>query len=71
MEPRRTLPRTSKPMALRIPPDLMQQIKEVGKIMGKADQEVIRLATEIGLEHLRRVNYNIASPILDASESIK
>jgi hypothetical protein len=55
-------------MALRISPAQMAKIKEAAAIMGVADQEVIRLATEIGLEHLRRIDYSVARAVVDAVE---
>lgn len=61
-------PRIDKPFALRIPPYLLSQVKETAELMQKSDQEIIRLATEIGLEHLRRIDYNLAKAVVDAAE---
>lgn len=46
----------------------MADIVAAAEIMGIPKQEVLRMAAEIGLEHLHRVGYNIAAPILDASK---
>lgn len=49
-------------------PSLIAQIKEAAALMEKSDQEIIRLATEIGLEHLRRIDYSLAKAVVDAAE---
>jgi len=67
MPDRRKLPRADKPLAIRIPPPLLNRIKEVASRLGMSDAEVIRLAAGIGLEHLRRIDYDLPSAILDAS----
>lgn len=63
-------PKTTKqtPSSIRIPKDLMIDVKRVAEIMNKSDAEVIRIATEIGLEHLRRIDYSIAKAVVDATE---
>lgn len=62
------LPRSEKPMSVRIPPKLMARLILASKIMGIPKQEVLRQAAEIGLEHLRRIDYDTARAIIDAHE---
>jgi hypothetical protein len=52
-----------------MPPVLMERIKTAAERLGISVAEVIRMAAGIGLEHLRRIDYNIDSAICDAVES--
>lgn len=55
-------------MSLRIPPKLMAGIVQAAEIMGLPKQDVLRMAASIGLEHLRRIDYNLEKAVVDASE---
>ncbi|MFT4177508.1 MAG: hypothetical protein QM627_12760 [Luteolibacter sp.] len=66
--PRPTKTNKPTPSSVRIPSELLLEIKKVAEVMSKSDAEVIRLATEIGLEHLRRIDYEIAKAVVDAAE---
>ena len=37
--------------------------------MGLSDAEIIRLAAGVGLERLKRINYDLAKAVCDASEN--
>ena len=67
MKPRRKLPRAEKPLALRVPPALMARVKIAAEALGYSDAEVIRLAVSVGLERLRRINYDLGGAINDAA----
>lgn len=53
---------------VRMPGSLAQQIKETCNHTDLSQQDVIRLAIRIGLEDLRRANYNIPAAVVDAAE---
>ena len=65
---RAKLPRSEKPIPLRIPPELMVRIRFAAQALGLPISEVIRLATSIGLERLRRIDYDLARAVNDAAE---
>ena len=54
-------------MSVRVSKALQARIRAVAERLGYSDAEVIRLATGIGLEHLRRIGYDVESALLDAS----
>ena len=56
------------PIPIRIPKDLLDKIELAAKLTGLPKQDVMRLGMRIGVERLRRIDYNIESAILDASE---
>jgi hypothetical protein len=68
MTERRKLPRSDKPIPIRIPKPLLERIKAAGEALGYSDAEVIRLAVSVGLERLRRINYDLSGAICDAAE---
>ena len=67
------MPRPSKeipdiPRSVRFPLPLLAQIKAVkAKMPGYSEQEVIRLAVEIGLVALARVRYRVAQLVAEAA----
>lgn len=71
MQSRRKLPRTEKPLSIRIPPPLMAQIREAADKMGLSESAVIRLSADIGLEHLRRLDFSLSKAVVDAVEAKK
>ena len=58
-----------KPIPLRLSDDTLEKIQLVARHTGKTQQEVIRLAMEVGLEDLKRCNYDIAGAIVDRAKS--
>lgn len=56
------------PIALRMPPKLMADLNSAAEIRGISTPEMLRKATSIGLDVLKRLDYNIAKAILDSSE---
>lgn len=47
--------------------ELEQELSEVAEKTDLAKQDVIRLTMRIGLEHLRRVKYDLADCVLEKS----
>ena len=52
---------------LRISEELNAEITNAAQKLDSAEQDVIRLTMRIGLEHLRRVKYNLADCVLGKS----
>lgn len=59
------------PSTIKFSPELQGKIAEAAKKTGLPKQEIIRLCTAIGIEDLRKVNWNLAKVISDAAESKK
>lgn len=55
---------SSKPVPIAIPNALLAIIDKVAEKMGKSKQEVMRLAMEIGLEHLKAIDYDVAAAVI-------
>lgn len=58
-----------KPIPLRLSDDTLEKIQLVARNTRKTQQEVIRLAMEVGLEDIKRCNYDIAGAIVDRAKS--
>jgi len=52
---------------LRISEELNAEITNAAQKLDSAEQDVIRLTMRIGLEHLRRVKYDLADCVLEKS----
>ena len=52
---------------LRISEELNAEIANAAQMLDSAEQDVIRLTMRIGLEHLRRVKYDLADCVLEKS----
>lgn len=52
---------------IRIPERLMAKVVRAAELLDMKQQEVIRLAMEIGLEDLERIRHDPASAIVDAA----
>lgn len=50
---------------LRISEDLNAGIANASQKLDSAEQDVIRLCLRIGLEHLKRIKYDLASCVLE------
>lgn len=61
--------KSSKPVPILIPPDLADKIDQVSTFTGMSKAEIMRLAMRIGLEDLRRCNYDIAGAIVDQAQA--
>lgn len=48
------------PVVVRFSNETMEEVKQAAALLGWADVDVIRLATQIGLVRLKRVNYKVA-----------
>jgi adenylyl- and sulfurtransferase ThiI len=59
------------PSTIKFSPELQEKIAEAARITGLPKQEIIRLCTAIGIEDLRRINYDIAGAIVDKAKPIK
>jgi len=58
----------TKSIPVRMDDELRAEIRNAAEMMSWQDQDVIRLAVKIGLEKLRRVKFDLASAVLDASQ---
>ena len=56
---------SSKPIPISIPNELLDKINHVAALMNRSKQEIMRLAMEIGLEDLKRCNYDLAGAIVE------
>lgn len=59
----------SKSIPIRIDAALLRKIEEAARLTGLPKQEIIRLCTAIGIEDLRKLNWDIAGTISKAAES--
>jgi hypothetical protein len=55
-----------KPLPIRFPEELMERVQSVAESLGMSVADTIRLATRVGLEDLKRVNYDLAQLVVDA-----
>jgi predicted DNA binding CopG/RHH family protein len=53
------------PIAVRFDAEQLAKIEQAAKATGLAKQDVIRLCLSIGLEKLRRVDFNLPAAVLD------
>ena len=58
----------SDPTPIRIPVKLLREIDAASSEIEMSKQETIRIAIRVGLERLRRVNYDLAGSVNDAAE---
>ena len=58
------------PSTIKFSPELQEKIAEAAKITGLPKQEIIRLCTAIGIEDLRRIDYDIAGAIVDKAKPV-
>ena len=61
------IPTTTIPV--RFTPELMEKVKQAAKLLNWKDVDVVRLATEIGLVRLKRINYDLATVIDRAADA--
>lgn len=60
-------PLSKKPTSIKLTPEIEELIAQAADRMDRPKQEVIRLALEVGMERMRRINYDIAGAIEDAA----
>jgi predicted DNA-binding protein len=60
--------KADQPTPIRIPVTLLEKIQRVAESTDKSQQTIMRDAMEIGLEHLKRINCDVAAAINDASD---
>lgn len=58
----------STPIPLRINPLLEQMIDEAARLTGMAKSDTMRLALRIGLEDLRRIDYDVPGAVVDKAK---
>ena len=56
---------------IRMSPELMEKVTEAANLTGMAQADIMRLAIQMGLEDLRRINYNIGKCVSDAAHDIR
>ncbi|HVE16907.1 MAG TPA: hypothetical protein VNB29_09220 [Chthoniobacterales bacterium] len=54
---------STKPIPVRFPEGLIRALDEASRESGISQQELIRLATAVGLKTLRRINFDVAASI--------
>lgn len=59
----------TKTIPLRVDDEFLALVKEASAIMHWPDVDVMRLAMKIGLEKLKRINYDVAGVICDQTEN--
>lgn len=55
------------PTPLRLPRKLDDQIAHAAEMLGMSKQDTMRLAMSIGLEDLKRLDYNLAKALVSAA----
>lgn len=53
---------------IRLDPELLEKVKEAAKKTGLAQADVMRLCLAIGIEDLRRVNFDLVKLVADAAQ---
>jgi predicted DNA-binding protein len=48
---------------------MLERIKRAAEKMGKSQQEIMRLAIEVGLVDLQRIDFDVATAIVDKAHS--
>ncbi len=61
----------SRPIPLAVPDELLNRLDEVALRMGRTRAQVMRDAIEIGLEDLRRCNYDLAGAVVDKAHAAR
>jgi hypothetical protein len=62
---------SSKPTPIAIPNDLAEKVQIAAELTHLSKQDIMKLAMRIGLEDLRRCNYDIAGAVVDRSDAAK
>ncbi len=61
----------SRPIPLAVPDELLSQLDEAALRMGRTRAQVMRDAIEIGLEDLRRCDYDVAAAVVDKAQAAR
>ncbi len=61
----------SRPIPLAVPDELLNRLDEAALRMGRTRAQVMRDAIEIGLEDLRRCNYDLAGAVVDKAHATR
>jgi hypothetical protein len=61
-------PKKNTPASLRMPDELLEKVEKAMRETGLSQAEVLRLCLAIGLEDLRRAQYDIPSAVVDKAE---
>ena len=64
-------PKKNTPASLRMPDDLLAKVEKAMLMTGLSQAEILRLCLAIGLEDLRRAEYDIPSAVVDKAEHTK
>lgn len=59
------------PVSLRLSDEITNQLKFAAPKLNMSQQDVLRLCLRIGIEHLKRIDYEAAKCIVEAVESKK
>ena len=58
---------SGKPVPVRFPEEVVERVRQVSESLGISFADTVRLATRIGLEDLKRVDYDLAQLVVDAA----
>lgn len=61
----------SRPIPLAVPDELLSRLDEAALRMGRTRAQIMRDAIEIGLEDLRRCDYDLASAVVDKAHAVR
>jgi predicted DNA-binding protein len=61
----------SRPIPLAVPDELLNRLDEVAARMGRTRAQIMRDAIEIGLEDLRRCDYDLAGAVVDKAHAAR
>jgi predicted DNA-binding protein len=62
---------SSKPIPLAIPNQMLARINDLAEKMNKSKAEIMRLAMEVGIADLNRIDWQIGDAVVDASDRVK
>lgn len=58
---------SGKPLPIRLPEELLERVQVVADALGMSVADTMRLSMRIGLEDLKRVDYDLAQLVVDAA----
>ena len=61
----------SRPIPLAVPDELLNRLDEAALRMGRTRAQIMRDAIEIGLEDLRRCDYDLAGAVVDKAHAAR
>lgn len=65
---RKTSPGAAKVIPMRFKQDLLEKLAAAAEALGLPQQDVARMSMAVGLEHLRRIDYDLTKLIVETIE---